>query len=72
MLALDQRTAITFTPGIPPLRTTLVRYYEKGFHEGWKSWARLKMFALSIILFVATVIVILGFSGMNIHQYIVR
>jgi len=72
VLALDQRTAITFTPGIPPLRTTLVRYYEKGFHEGWKSWARLKMFLYSIILFVGTVIVILGFSGVNIHRYIAR
>ena len=72
VLALGERTAITFTPGIPPLRTTLVRYYEKGFHEGWKSWARLKMFLYSIILFVGTVIVILGFSGVNIHQFLVR
>ena len=72
VLALGERTAITFTPGIPPLRTTLVRYYEKGFHEGWKSWARLKMFLYSIILFVGTVIVILGFSGVNIHRFLVR
>ena len=29
MLALDKRTAITFTPGVPPIWTTLVRYYEE-------------------------------------------
>ena len=72
VLALGARTAITFTPGIPPLRTTLVRYYEGGFHDGWKPWARLKMFALSIVLLMATVIVILGFSGVNIHRFLVR
>jgi type IV secretion system protein VirD4 len=29
VLALPPRTAITFTPGVPPIRTTLVRYYEE-------------------------------------------
>lgn len=29
VVALPARTAITFTPGIPPLRTTLLRYYEE-------------------------------------------
>src|SRR5580704_50078 len=27
--ALSSRVAITFTPGVPPLRTTLMRYYEE-------------------------------------------
>jgi type IV secretion system protein VirD4 len=27
--ALPSRTAITFTPGIPPVKTTLIRYYEE-------------------------------------------
>jgi type IV secretion system protein VirD4 len=72
VLVLGERTAITFTPEIPPLRTTLVRYYEKGFRENWELWPRLKMFALSIVLFAATMIVILGLSGANIHRYIAR
>jgi type IV secretion system protein VirD4 len=29
VLALDKRIAITFTPGTPPIWTTLVRYYEE-------------------------------------------
>ncbi len=29
--ALPERVAITFTPGVPPIWTRLVRYYEKGF-----------------------------------------
>lgn len=29
ILALSPRTAITFTPGVPPIRTTLMRYYEE-------------------------------------------
>jgi type IV secretion system protein VirD4 len=29
VVALPPRTAITFTPGVPPIRTTLLRYYEE-------------------------------------------
>lgn len=29
VLGLDKRIAITFTPGVPPIWTTLVRYYEE-------------------------------------------
>jgi len=29
VLGLSQRIAITFTPGVPPIWTTLVRYYEE-------------------------------------------
>lgn len=32
--ALDQRVAITFTPGIPPIATRLVRYYEEPLGNG--------------------------------------
>lgn len=32
---LPERTAITFTPGVPPICTTLVRYYEESrFGQG--------------------------------------
>jgi type IV secretion system protein VirD4 len=68
VLALDERTAITFTPGIRPIRTTLVRYYEKGFRKTRQLWPRVKMFGLTVILFVMTVIAILGHLGFNIHQ----
>jgi type IV secretion system protein VirD4 len=68
VLALDERTAITFTQGIRPIRTTLVRYYEKGFREKSRLWARMKMVALTVGLFVMTVIAILGHLGFNIHQ----
>jgi type IV secretion system protein VirD4 len=30
---LDERTAITFAPGLPPIATRLVRYYEKNFKK---------------------------------------
>jgi type IV secretion system protein VirD4 len=33
VVALDPRVAITFTPGVPPIWTRLVRYYEKGFGQ---------------------------------------
>ena len=68
LLVLDERTAITFTPGIRPIRTTLVRYYEKGFRENSRLWARMRMFAMTVIVFVMTVIAILGHLGFNIHQ----
>jgi type IV secretion system protein VirD4 len=34
VLALDKRIAITFTPGVPPIWTTLVRYYEESLDGG--------------------------------------
>jgi type IV secretion system protein VirD4 len=72
VLVLGERTAITFTPGIPPLRTTLVRYYEKGFRDGRELWPLIKMFALSIALFLATVMTVMSLLGMNIHRFLVR
>ena len=35
LMALHPRTAITFAPGVPPIRTWLLRYYEEKslFHE---------------------------------------
>jgi type IV secretion system protein VirD4 len=69
VLALNERTAITFTPGIPPIWSTLVRYYEQGFCEKWRLWSGVKMFTLSLVLFVAMVIVVMSLMGMNIHQF---
>jgi type IV secretion system protein VirD4 len=40
--ALDQRVAITFTPGIPPLATRLVRYYEEPLGNGPGRFGRLR------------------------------
>lgn len=33
VIALPPREAITFTPGVPPIRTTLLRYYEENFRR---------------------------------------
>ncbi len=66
ILALDQRTAITFTPGIRPIRTTLTRYYEN--RKSWKWLAHAKMFFDCLLFFVVTCMVVLGLLGFNIHQ----
>jgi len=45
VVALPTRTAITFTPGVPPIWTTLVRYYEEpslGKGRSWWKWLRLR------------------------------
>ena len=71
VLALDERTAITFTPGKPPIWTSLVRYYEKQFQTPGRLgrlWARVKMFALCLSLFVMTLVSVMALLGMNIHQ----
>lgn len=33
VVALDERVAITFAPGVPPIATRLLRYYEKDFKK---------------------------------------
>jgi type IV secretion system protein VirD4 len=57
VMGLSPRTAIIFTPGIPPLWTTLVRYYEESFDppsSRQRAWAWLKMlFMAAIVLAVA-------------------
>jgi type IV secretion system protein VirD4 len=56
VMVLPERIAITFTPGIPPLWTTLVRYYERDFQvqPQPRLWIRVEMFVIAITL--------LGFS----------
>jgi type IV secretion system protein VirD4 len=44
VIALSPRTAITFTPGVPPILTTLTRYYEEG-GVGNGRWKRLRWLA---------------------------
>jgi type IV secretion system protein VirD4 len=48
VMALDERIAITFTPGIRPLWTTLVRYYETSFgKKDGTSWPAIKAFGIA-------------------------
>jgi type IV secretion system protein VirD4 len=58
---LSPRTAITFAPGMPPISTTLVRYYEGRLRpEGrWKkrSWSRAKLMADCVALLLMAVLV---------------
>ncbi len=54
VMALPERTAIIFTPGIPPMRTALVRYYEEtlgppGLWQRFKDAC--KCLAISVVLF---------------------
>lgn len=44
--ALSSRSAITFTPGVPPIQTTLIRYYEeKSPATGGELWEKATIFA---------------------------
>jgi type IV secretion system protein VirD4 len=43
---LPSRTAITFTPGVPPIWTTLIRYYEEKIPgRSRRAWDKMVMFA---------------------------
>lgn len=54
VIALNPRLAITFTPGVPPVMTTLLRYYEeKGL--GWQAGIVGRTFAATNMLFKAAV-----------------
>jgi type IV secretion system protein VirD4 len=52
VMALPDRIAITFTPGVPPICSRLVRYYEEDFRESWlgKLFARARMVVVSTAL----------------------
>jgi type IV secretion system protein VirD4 len=51
--ALPDRVAITFTPGVPPLATRLVRYYEKEF-KNLRHFGPVKTAFQTVRLFLAT------------------
>jgi type IV secretion system protein VirD4 len=59
VMALPERIAISFMPGVPPIRTRLVRYYERDFSGGrsfkrFASVAALLFLGLMLVLAVAS------------------
>jgi hypothetical protein len=56
VMALDQRVAITFVPGLPPIWTTLLRYYEDRLTPStWAMWwSGVKMFLGTAAVFFST------------------
>jgi type IV secretion system protein VirD4 len=67
VMALPERMAITFTPGVPPLLTTLVRYYEDsigppGLWERFKFGVWSLMFSLLFATFFVMVALALSLS----------
>jgi type IV secretion system protein VirD4 len=73
VLALPERVAITFTPGVPPIWTRLVRYYEEslvprqpGTWERFKATAHIALF--SAVLLIAALMLAATCSGKRQHQ----
>ncbi len=51
VMGLPDRIAVTFTPGVPPIWTTLVRYYEGGFgKKPGRCWPAVKAFGEAALL----------------------
>lgn len=60
VMALPERIAISFMPGVPPIRTRLIRYYESDFRPGRirRAFSALKVLVTSAaILFMVFVVV---------------
>ncbi len=53
VMALDPRIAITFAPGVPPISTRLVRYYENGFKARRNGLLKMGLEALCMLMIVA-------------------
>ncbi len=81
VIALPPRTAITFTPGVPPVATTLLRFYEErrlgqGLGRLGRSLAALNMLlkaasfcAASLVLaYIMTLVVEQAASAPPVHQ----
>jgi type IV secretion system protein VirD4 len=67
VMSLPDRTAITFTPGVPPVCTTLVRYFEEpNLGQGPGPWGRFKAAAKvlfgSLALLVGAVVLAMALS----------
>lgn len=65
VLALNERTAITFTPGVPPICTTLVRYYEHDFGKRpARFWPAARAFGDAVLLLAAAGLAALALTQM--------
>jgi hypothetical protein len=53
-MALDQKYAITLHAGMPPIFTKLVRYYERGFRNGWfkRAISAMTILLISLAIFL--------------------
>ena len=64
VLALDKRIAITFTPGVPPIWTTLVRYYEESLVGGGRDYVERFAAAVGVLFKSAALLVMVILAAM--------
>jgi type IV secretion system protein VirD4 len=65
VVSLPERTAITFTPGTPPICTTLVRYYEPDFgRKPGRFWPAVRAFGNAVLLLAAVGLAALALTQM--------
>lgn len=69
VMRLPQRTAITFPPGMPPVMTTLVRYYEEPLTPGLvrRTFGAVKVLLLSVIVLCVAVLLALAVANLDIR-----
>jgi type IV secretion system protein VirD4 len=73
VMALSPRTAITFAPGLPPLSTRLIRYYEERPDSLWQKKSRaLRTPLYSLALLGGTCIAALQATEIYQQQHSVR
>ncbi len=62
VIALDPRMAVTFTPGVRPILTRLVRYYEERLGNAQSRWSRVQTLAevwvTSVLMLVLAALVV--------------
>lgn len=62
VMQLPQRTAITFIPSIPPVATTLVRWFETNLRPGWfrRGLTAVRVLLAALLVFGGSVLVALA------------
>lgn len=73
VMTLPERTAVTFTPGVPPIRTTLVRYYEeRGLGQPPGRWERfvgaVKTLAMSLLLLASASLLAIAVAMASVNR----
>jgi type IV secretion system protein VirD4 len=67
LMTLDQRVALIFTPGFPPIATWLVRHYERAFKIS-RRMGVLKIFLDTFCLFITGVVLAALSTGILLNQ----
>jgi type IV secretion system protein VirD4 len=68
VINLSPRDAVCFTPGMPPIRTRLIRYYEEKPVDEERELSRTKFAAVANMILLTSIVGVFGFAFLRMNH----